>query len=105
MDTNPTVKDISMFNLVWMAFDISKDAKYMKGIMHSVSRRPSVRLEEEWIDGYEVMSLLKIKRGTLQKLRDSKTLPFNRLNDKMYYKTSDVEALLNANNLQVSNKS
>jgi hypothetical protein len=104
MDANPTPKDITMFNLVRIAMDISRDAQYMRGIIQSVSKRPSERLEEERIDGNEVMSLLKIKRGTLQKLRDNKTLPFKRLNGKIYYKTADVAALLNSNNLKVKNK-
>jgi len=52
-------------------------------------------LSEEWIDGDMVMSILKIKERKLQMHRDNGTLPFSKIDGAIYYKTSDVEELLN----------
>lgn len=52
-------------------------------------------LTEEWIDGETVMSILKIGTRKLQMHRDNGTLPFSKIDGIIYFKTSDVEALLN----------
>ena len=43
----------------------------------------------------EVCGLLQISQRTLQSYRDDGTLPYSQIGRKCYYKTSDVEALLN----------
>lgn len=59
--------------------------------------KQSQKLREEWIDGQQVMDILRIKRRALQKLRDKGILPFSHLNGKLYYKTSDIKRLLESN--------
>ena len=59
--------------------------------------KQSQKLKEEWIDGQQVMGLLRIHRRALQNLRDKGILAFSQINGKFYYKISDIEKLLKAN--------
>lgn len=49
---------------------------------------------EDWIDNQIVMQRLHISLRTLQTLRSNGTLPYTRVNGKIYYLRKDVEALL-----------
>lgn len=55
------------------------------------------KLSETWLDNQEVMELLKVSPRTLQQMRDTRVLPFSKINGKIYYKASDLEKLLNEN--------
>ncbi|MCU7548168.1 helix-turn-helix domain-containing protein [Chitinophagaceae bacterium LB-8] len=52
------------------------------------------KLNEQWIDSQDVMQALHISKRKLQTLRDNGSLPFTHIEHKLYYKVSDVEALL-----------
>lgn len=47
-----------------------------------------------WIDGQAAMKLLSISKRTLQNWRDNKTLGFSRLNNKLYYRRSEIDQLM-----------
>jgi hypothetical protein len=49
----------------------------------------------KWLDNQEVCMMLKISKRTLQTYRDNGTLPYSQINHKMYYKSEDVEQVLN----------
>jgi hypothetical protein len=66
------------------------------------NRYSNFGLNNRWLDNQEVMQLLKISPRTLQSYRDQGILPFTRLGGKIYYKASDVEAILEANMSQQS---
>jgi len=100
MDVNPITEHISEYQMRKFCLELREQMIELKTFVKIAARRPSERLEHELLNSNQVMTLLKIQRGTLQKLRDNKILPFSRLNDKIYYKISDVEALLKANNLK-----
>ncbi|MBU3928564.1 MAG: helix-turn-helix domain-containing protein [Bacteroidetes bacterium] len=55
------------------------------------------QFSNNWLDGQDVMQMLHISKRTLQNLRDSKTLPFSRVNGKFFYKLSDIESILESN--------
>lgn len=48
----------------------------------------------KWLDNEDVCRLLNISKRTLQTYRDNGTLPYSQINHKMFYKASDIEALL-----------
>lgn len=50
---------------------------------------------EKWMNNAEVCGLLQISQRTLQSYRDTGTLPYSQIGRKCYYKTLDVEQLLN----------
>ena len=105
MDKNPMGNGITMYHLVQIALDLSGEMKDLVAFVKNEGRKHSEKLREEWIDGSEVMNLLRIKKVTLQKLRDTGILPFSSIIGKFYYKTADIEALLKTNYRKVNNKS
>lgn len=50
---------------------------------------------EAWLDNQEFMQLLKVSRRTAQNYRDSNLIAYAIIGNKIYYKLSDVEELLN----------
>jgi hypothetical protein len=52
-------------------------------------------MKEQWIDNSELLQLLKISRRTAQHYRDSNMLSYSIIGNKIFYKLSDVEDLLN----------
>lgn len=52
---------------------------------------------EDWLDSQNVMMKLHISLRTLHKLRDSGTLAYSRINNKIYFRRQDLEAILNNN--------
>ncbi|GHU13886.1 DNA-binding protein [Betaproteobacteria bacterium] len=53
------------------------------------------RNNEKWLENSEVCGLLQISQRTLQSYRDNGILSYSQIGRKCYYKTSDVEQLLN----------
>ena len=51
----------------------------------------------DWIDNQDVMQALHISCRTLQTLRSNGTLPYSRINNKIYYRRRDIEKILNDN--------
>lgn len=54
-------------------------------------------LSEKWLDNQNVCLELNISKRTLQYYRDNSTLPFTKVGNKVYYKKTDVEKLLQEN--------
>ena len=48
----------------------------------------------DWIDGQDVMEKLHITRRTLQRWRTNGLIPFSQLRGRLYYRKSDILALL-----------
>lgn len=51
-------------------------------------------LLEDWLDNQDVMKILHISPRTLQTLRSNGTLPFSRINGKIYYRRQDIQKIL-----------
>lgn len=49
---------------------------------------------EDWIANQDVMQLLHISARTLQTLRSNGTLPYSRINNKIYYRRQDIQRIL-----------
>lgn len=86
-----------MIEVVQLMEELSKDFTLIKEYIMSVNQSKSTMLNETWMDGQEVMLLLKISKRTLQSMRDNGTLPFSRINGKFYYKTEDIQIMLESN--------
>ena len=52
---------------------------------------------EDWLDSYDVTTLLHISSRTLHTLRTNGTLPYSQLGRKIYHKRSDIQRILNDN--------
>ena len=86
-----------MIEVVQLMEELSKDFTLIKEYIMSVKQSKSTTLNETWMDGQEVMLLLKISKRTLQSMRDNGTLPFSRINGKFYYKAEDIQIMLESN--------
>lgn len=80
-------------------FITKEDLDQFKQELFSELRRPGQRLhkiseQKEWLKSYEVRKLLSISPGTLQGLRDTGKLKFNKVGGLMFYKYDDVIALV-----------
>jgi hypothetical protein len=104
MDKGNEHKGVTEFQVMQLYSEIKADIAAMKTLVQLSMRKPSERLEEEWLNSRQVMLLLGIKKGMLQNLRDKRILPFSNLKNKIYYKSTDVEALLKSNYRKVNNK-
>ena len=59
------------------------------------------RNNEKWLDNEEVCQLLQISQRTLQSYRDKGTIPFSQIGHKCYYKTSDIEQVINKQQIKI----
>ena len=55
----------------------------------------------EWLDNEAVCKLLQISKRTLQSYRDKGTIPFSQIGHKCYYKTSDIEQIINKQPIKI----
>ena len=76
---------------------IKTDIANLSKKVEEMSKTHAQQLNEEWIQRDQVMRILKISERKLQSMRDNGTLPFSQIDGKIYYRTSDVEKLLNNN--------
>lgn len=68
------------------------------GKIEQINKRLSEREkepQEKWLDNQELMQLLKISKRTAQHYRDSGLISFSQINNKIFYKLSDAQDLLN----------
>lgn len=71
--------------------DLVKRLDEISKKLSAKEKKPS----EIWLDNQEVMQLLKVSRRCLQNYRDSNMLASAIIGNKLYYKMSDIEDLLN----------
>lgn len=75
------------FELIKEQFDVfAKQIKQWCGAEQTNSK---------WLDNQDVCNLLSISKRTLQYYRNTGKISFSQINNKCYYKASDVEKLLN----------
>ena len=75
----------------------SKEWKEALADIQGLKKNKAEQFKEEWMDGQEVMFALHIGYRTLQTLRCTGQIPCSRVHHKIYYKTSDVKAMLESN--------
>ena len=56
-----------------------------------------LKLGDQWLDNEEVCKILKVTKRTLQNYRDNFILPYTQIGRKIYYKASDLQAVLEKN--------
>lgn len=83
-------REINSFN---QGFKSPKDQTLPKG---------KLTLGDQWIDNEEACTILKVTKRTLQNYRDNFILPYSQIGRKVYYKASDVQALLEKNYISLN---
>ena len=59
------------------------------------------RNNENWLNNETVCKLLHISKRTLQSYRDNGTIPFSQIGHKCYYKASDIEQVINKQQIKI----
>lgn len=57
---------------------------------------------KKWLKSFEVRELLGISSGTLQNMRNNRTLPFSKIGGVMFYDYENIKKMLDGN--QVKNR-
>jgi hypothetical protein len=81
----PTMEFESIKSLLELTYKEVKEMKSKTG------------LSSRWLGNQEVMQILQISPRTLQNMRDTRLLPFSKVQGKIYYKNKDIESLLENN--------
>lgn len=58
------------------------------------TQKEDTGLDNEWVDGYEVCTCLRISERTLQRLRSKGEISFSVIGGKTYYTIAEVKRLL-----------
>lgn len=77
--------------------DLAEDLSNLRQLFEVWNKGKFAQITNIWIDGKQVMQALKISQRTLQSLRSKGTLPYSSINNKFYYKISDIQNLLESN--------
>jgi hypothetical protein len=87
-----------MQELVTAINRLSQESKEIKVLLQTLLTQTRIKLfKEEWVDGQDISSALHIQLRTLRALRISGMLPYSKVNDKYFYKYSDIRTLLKSN--------
>ena len=97
MDNGGKYEGIIALKTMQLCLGLKADIATTMADLKMIKRKQSEGMKEQLLNSQQVMNMLKIKRGTLQKYRDNKILRFVRLSGKICYKASDVESLLKSN--------
>ncbi len=73
---------------------ISEGIKDIQAKLNTLVQSQPLSTSEKWLDSQDVIMLLHLSKRKLQYLRNKKTIPFSHINNKFYYKASDIEAYL-----------
>jgi 3-methyladenine DNA glycosylase Tag len=61
--------------------------------------------DDEWVDGYEVCTFLKISERTLQRLRSNGIISYSMLSGKSYYTIGEIKRMLNEKRIRSTEES
>ena len=59
-----------------------------------------IPLQKKWLKSYEVRKLLNMAPGTLQMLRNNKTIPYTKIGTMYYYAMEDIQQVMEKNRIR-----
>ena len=77
--------------------------KHFSTRIRQTVRKTQTKNTEEWLDNQDVCTLLKISPRTLQNLRNNGSIPYTRIERKIFYNKRDIWNFIEERNIQ-SNK-
>ena len=86
-----------MSELLPILSGIKLEMQTMNKSLSVMIKTHSQTLSEEWITKDQVMAVLKISLRTLDSLKASGKLAFSKINGLIYFRSTDIEKLLNEN--------
>ena len=76
---------------------LTKEVKTLKQELQQTKAAHQVELKSQWMDGMEVMVVLRLSARSILRLRKCGTLPYSKVHGRILYKRTDVENLLENN--------
>jgi hypothetical protein len=76
---------------------IAKELAEIKKIVEVIGKNRFLKTMENWINGEEVIQVLKISKRTLQSYRDKGLLGYTQIGNKIYYKVEEIQQLMEKN--------
>ena len=76
---------------------IKHEMETMNKSLTKMTKTHATLLSEQWITKDQVMAVLKISLRTLDSLKASRKLAFSKINGLIYFRSTDIEKLLNEN--------
>ena len=74
-----------------------EESRQINALLQGLIKQNRIKLfKEEWVDGKDISLAFHITLRTLRTLRCSGQLPSAQVNDKYFYKYSDIMTLLNS---------
>jgi hypothetical protein len=91
--------DMEIINIEKKAFEtMMARFEQLATKVQSLYRRHDEKRMKKWYDNQDVCAILRISPRKLQSLRDSGTLPYTKINRKIFYKPEDVQNVIAAGN-------
>jgi hypothetical protein len=75
--------------------DLQQFRMQLLGELKEILQQPK-QSRKQWLKSSEVRKMLGISHGTLQNLRITRSLPYTKLGGIMFYKSEDIEKILEA---------
>jgi len=90
---------LKALNLIYeKSLENLEEALEVKALLQSLIKQNRIKLfKGEWVDGQDIYLAFHINARTLNTLRCSETLAYTMVNDKYFYKYSDIMALFKSN--------
>ena len=76
---------------------LMQEIQKIQALLKQGHRSGFQQLQDDWLDGQLVLQMLNISPRTLQGLRNSRDLAYSKIRGKLYYRTEDIEKLLESN--------
>ena len=93
-----------MQEIIKLVSTIRNDIEDLRSLLTHLSMTHAQRISEEWITADQVMQILKISVRTLNTLKSSGKLPYSKVNGLVYFRTVDLENLLNQTYINPASK-
>ena len=93
-----------MQEIIKLVTSIRNDINDLRSMISRLSITHAQRLSEEWMTSDQVMFILKISLSTLKKLKETGKLPYSKIKGLQYFRTIDIENLLNQSTINHSSK-
>ena len=93
-----------MQEIIKLVSAIRNDIEDLRSLLTHLSMTHAQRISEEWITADQVMQILKISVRTLNTLKSGGKLPYSKVNGLVYFRTVDLENLLNQTNTNPASK-
>lgn len=84
--------DYNQFKQTFMS--LANELSDLKKMVVFIGKNRLAKTMENWVDGEEVQKALKISKRTLQSYRDKGVLGYTQFGNKLFYKVSEIEKLL-----------